>query len=558
MKAVGFSFVAVVVLVIGASTRTGLPVFAQQTTQQQTITTVEPPASVRVGDTLAIVVHLTTGEGVPIENQPVIVAAETLFGGGEPIQGRGTTDATGLAVVRLRSLPVGQMTFVATYAGSITRGLAPSESAPDTLEVLALIAPILRFDPVPVVPLGSRQRLVLHAEESTGEAIAGINVLITLDGEQLGTILTDERGQGDIALKSGLTSGTHAVGASYSGSPSKKIAPATAVSSVDVGTAWLQIQTVPPVPGVRFQLTELPASGDPGQVRAFTSDANGLAFVAFDSSGGYALSAAADPDQAASGRRAQFARWFDDYFQPSRLLYLGSSRRLSVGFDLDYEVGHAFRDLAQQPVDASRVTSVTLTNSLGEETTLTSDQPAWLRGSRVIRRASGLEESKILYSVKRVIMNGSNVVNQDEQRFYPEQGQLLPITLSLFSMHISTRDALFGFSVGRAIHLVYPDGHTERVPFGPNGDLSLPALPRGTYKLKIDGWGFSSLPSVALSRNQEVEVRVISYLDIALVGTLGFVVVFGLLAVGRWRLLNWRRTRAAPFLLGGLERGELR
>ena len=556
MKSVVSLLLTAVMLVVGVSAGTTVAARAQESKLQSTITTTEPPVPVRAGDALQIIVHLTTTDGVAIDNQPVFVAAGTIIGG-EPTQGRGTTDASGQATIKLR-LPVGRMTFVAKYEGSATRGLAPSESAPDTLEVLALIAPTLTFDPVPIVPLGGHPKLVLHAEDDAGRPIAGVNVQITLDGQRLGTINTDELGQGSVALRPDLAAGTYTVGASYAGSSSRKIAAATASLGVDVGSASLQIHTVPPIPGIRFQLAELASSAQPGRVYPFTSDADGLASVAVDSPGAYALTTAADPNQAASGRRAAFARWSDDYFEPTRLLYIGSSLELSTGFDIDYRVNHAFRDLAQQPVDASRVTSVTLTNSLGEETTLTDDQPAWLRGSRIVRRANGLEDSRILYSVKSVIVDGSNVVNKDEQRFYPEQDFLLPISLSLFSMHISTRDALFGFSVGSAVRIQHPDGHTDRVPFGPNDDVSLSSLARGEYKLKIEGNGLSSSPPVALSRDQDVEVRVISYVDIAVAGTLGLVVVFGLLAVGRSRLLNRRRILPIPFELGSLEPGELR
>lgn len=549
MRTAAFCFFAVLVLAFGVSTRTSVPIGAQESTQQQTITTVDPPVPVRVGDALQVIVHLTIGDGVPIADQPVVVAAGTT-------EGRGTTDANGQAVVRLRLLPAGRMTFVATYAGSLTRGLAPSQSWEDTLEVLPLIVPTLRIDPLPAVPLGARPHLVLHAEDDSGQPISGINVQITLDGKRIGTILTDERGLGEIALKPDLASGTHAAVASYDGSPSRNIAAASAELRVDVVVALLQIHTVPALPGVRFQLTELSRSGQPGQVHAFESDAQGVAAVAVDSQGAYTLTAATDPDQAALGRRAEFARWSDDYFGPDRLLYITSSLQLTAGFDVDYRVGHSFRDLSEQPVDAGRVSSVTLTNSLGEETTLPDDQPAWLHGSRIVRRSNGLEASKTLYSIKRVMMDGSNVVNQYEQRFYPEQDSAIPITLSLYSIHISTRDALFGFPVGSAVQLRYPDGHTERVPFGPDHDVSVSSLARGEYKLKIEGNGLSSSPHVALSRDQDVEVRVISYVDIAVAGTFGFIFVVGLLAVGRWRLPLWKRARPIAVALGSMKSGE--
>lgn len=549
MRITALSFFATLVLTFGVSSWASAPTHAQQSTQLQTITTVEPPAPARVGDAVQVVVHLTTGDGVAIADQPVVVVAGTT-------EGRGTTDADGQAVVRLRLLPAGRMTFVANYAGSLTRGFAPSQSWEETLEVLPLIVPTLRIDPVPTVPLGARPQLVLHATDDSGQPLSKINVRITLDGTRIGTILTDAGGLGEIALKPDLASGAHTAVASYDGAPSKGIAAASTELRVDVGLAVLQIYTVPALSGIRFELTERSKSGEPGPVHAFESDAQGVASVAIDSQGAYTLTTATDPDQAASGRRAEFARWSDDYFGPDRLLYIASSLRLTAGFNVDYLVRHSFRDLADQPVESSRVTGVTLTTSLGEETTLPDDQPAWLHGSRIVRRSNGLEASKILYSIKRVMMDGSNVVNQYEQRFYPEQDSAIPITLSLYSLRISTRDALFGFPVGSAVQIRYPDGRTERVPFGPNHDVSVSSLARGEYRLKIEGNGLSSSPPVALSRDQDVEVRVISYVDIVVAGTLGFILVVGLLAVGRWRLPLWKRARPIAAALGSMKSGE--
>ena len=115
MKSVVSLLLTAVMLVVGVSAGTTVAARAQESKLQSTITTTEPPVPVRAGDALQIIVHLTTTDGVAIDNQPVFVAAGTIIGG-EPTQGRGTTDASGQATIKLR-LPVGRMTFVAKYEG---------------------------------------------------------------------------------------------------------------------------------------------------------------------------------------------------------------------------------------------------------------------------------------------------------------------------------------------------------------------------------------------------------------------------------------------------------
>ena len=51
-----------------------------------------------------------------------------------------------------------------------------------------------------------------------------------------------------------------------------------------------------------------------------------------------------------------------------------------------------------------------------------------------------------------------------------------------------------------------------------NGQLTIPSLARGSYSAKITGAGGSAPPTpIHLSRDQDVELLMLSYLDIALI-----------------------------------------
>jgi hypothetical protein len=191
-----------------------------------------------------------------------------------------------------------------------------------------------------------------------------------------------------------------------------------------------------------------------------------------------------------------------------------------------------------------------LTSSTGVRETFSDSEPKWLPGGRAVRRSTGLEETKILYSVDTVTVRGSNVVNSKQQRFYPSESRDWQIQLSLYAARFTARDALFRFPIGSGIQLEYPDGHTEQVPFESSGETTVTSLPRGTYHVKVDGPGLSFSRPIVLSRDQELQLEVISYYDMAAVSVLLTSIVLGLLFIGRPHLLFGRRGQPSQTGLG--------
>jgi len=267
------------------------------------------------------------------------------------------------------------------------------------------------------------------------------------------------------------------------------------------------------------------------------------------------------------GIRVAFSRWSDDSFTRARTVTVDSSRTLQVGYGVSYLRGLSFFDCVMledrhgckggsRPVSPSRVTSVTLVNSIGEKFVLGSNERAWLEGVRVARRLNGLEETLITYSVMEVMVGGSDVVNQAQQRFYlakpkktfaglsllPVATKTFQIRLSLYDAHFSTHDLLLRGPIGQVLQLTYPDGHRREVALD-HGEATLHSMPRGLYQVKVKtSAGIPMEVPVSLSKNQDMQLKVISYADVG-----GSFLVFALVSIV---LVTGRR----PGLRAGIRR----
>jgi hypothetical protein len=109
------------------------------------------------------------------------------------------------------------------------------------------------------------------------------------------------------------------------------------------------------------------------------------------------------------------------------------------------------------------------------------------------------------------------VVNRGQQRFFPAKTRRMELRLLLFAARVTVRDALLGFPIGSAVRLEYPNGRTRRHALEPGAELTLGSLPRGDYRVSVDALGISSSRPVALSRDQQVDLKVISWLDVVVV-----------------------------------------
>jgi hypothetical protein len=235
----------------------------------------------------------------------------------------------------------------------------------------------------------------------------------------------------------------------------------------------------------------------------------------------------------APGERAELGRWYaiGGWRRPLTDRYV-----LHAALDVSYTVTPRFVEPTGRVVDRARVSSVVVRGSDGTRHAFKGTENLPLHGLRVARIGSRLRAHDIQYSLQRVVVDGANVVNRGQVRFSPRQARTLAVGLRFYPATFVVRDALFGFSTGSAIRLRFPDGRIERHELNSDGEVRLAALPRGDYEVEVEAPGVLSKSPVSLSRRQQVELKVVSYLDLA-------VAAFALSAIAALLFLAGRPNR---------------
>lgn len=286
-------------------------------------------------------------------------------------------------------------------------------------------------------------------------------------------------------------------------------------------THAITIGTVPPVAGFPVILEGVTSITDAAGKAHFTTTEEGLSeHISLN-----------EATLTVDGRQVKVAA--------SRVYYGANGDAARLALDLSYQVKFDFSSMNGEAVDDSVIDSVTVKSVTGAVEKLPAHQVNWLQGSRVVPLSGGLEVKKLDWTVQNVEYSGSNVVNASQQKFLPADSQDVVVKLLFYRVSLNVRDAFFGFSAGRAVDVVYPDGRAQRFRLDDGGVLTLPALPRGNYTVTAVGPGPAMTRPLALSRDQDVDLKFYSWLDI---GALAVIVV--LLAAGL-PLLGWRRRRAA-------------
>ncbi len=294
------------------------------------------------------------------------------------------------------------------------------------------------------------------------------------------------------------------------------------------GREWVDVTTLPPVPGVHLQLADEQAQTDDSG-RARFSRPRGLGEVA------PALHVLDDSAPLTPRSRVRLAR-----------VYRATSIAPVVTFEVDFAVTLGFVDRAQATVAPATVGSLQLKSSVGEvrDIDAATTDTVWLMGQRVVPFGRELQVKNLYWTVQEAIVGGSNVINRSQQRFEPATTQDVSIELLFFTATFRGRDAFFGFTAGSAILLEYPDGHIERHSLGDDGVVVLDGLPRGQYLVTLLGPGKKVTQPVAITRDLFVDLKLFSFVDMgAIVGIL-LSGAAGLLLLGR-RNVRRRARRAS-------------
>jgi len=507
---------------------------AQDSNAVATTITIEPLDPVVTGTPVAIRAQLHTATN----QKQGAVGNETLDLSVDGVhQRRAKTDANGAISFSLPgNLPVGKHTIQIDYAG--TQELLPSIAVTELViapagrqpaQAAKTVASVLTIDLINPLSVGEdgtvAVRLSTPSDVNSG-AVGNEVIQLFVDDKPVRRARTDADGKVSIHIPKDveLPAGKHTIRAEYPGTHA--LLRSSSSTELFIAPAVVEIQITPALAGVRFALDK----------REFVSDQQGVARIEVNRVGDYPLEILPIASTNADSQ-IEFSRWLDEVFTSYRQVTIPLKGPLHVGFNVYKRVSQRYLDLESKPVDAGRITSLTLKSSQGMAFKLTDNQPRWMLASSIARRTTGLEETKILYSVDSVLVDGSNVVNQSQQRFHAQANDEWPIQLLLYTAQFQSRDALFKFPLGSGIHIEHPDGRVEQVPFGPNAELSIRSLVRGIYRVKVSGApGISPISPIALSRDQDVQLLVISYLDIAIGAVLAAALGFGLIFIGRPRL----------------------
>ena len=224
-------------------------------------------------------------------------------------------------------------------------------------------------------------------------------------------------------------------------------------------------------------------------------------------------------------------------------------RRLIAAIDVRRGVSLRFFDSHGKPIPPSAVDRVTMSSGSGVTTTLIGTElgvPALLLTQVAQRIGSGWGTRTVNYSLSSVRINGANAVFTGQQNFTPLSSSVWTIKLSVFSMTLSVRDALFGSLIGTRTVVTRPDGTRVAKDVSSGGPGVFTGMVRGLYTLKIDAAVVGGTTSVLVSRDGQVDLRVITLLDAVVIALAGAILLPAgvLVAVAVTRRSRRRQTRA--------------
>jgi hypothetical protein len=222
-------------------------------------------------------------------------------------------------------------------------------------------------------------------------------------------------------------------------------------------------------------------------------------------------------------------------------LVLRRNHAIQLGFRVSYQVNFSFVTTNNTSVPSSRISGVELRADGGSVSSVNGGRTIRLLGVQPVQEAGTLVAHSVNYTLQNVVVDGSNVVSAGQQHLSPTRQQSAKFVLQLRQLTITAHDRFFGMHTGRTVVVTYPDGRHLSYRFDRAHQVVLTGLARGHYQVHVDGGGFLTSQAVVLSRNQIVNMPVLTWLDIITV-----IVVLAIVAVAA--LMRQR--------LGGRARGQ--
>jgi hypothetical protein len=421
------------------------------------------------------------------------------------------------------ALAIGMLVVIAAISAGPARAAGP---APSTITI----------EPLSPVTIGQEVLVIAHFT-SKGSPVTSRLLTLSLDGKELRTGSVDSKGMAVIPIRPAELSEAHSARVTVSYPGSHALAAASASATLVVRPAVVTITTVPALDGIPIRV---------GDLNATTKD--GVATFKVPKVGTYQIA----PDIAAAATdsvRADFVRWSDNIFTATRNVQVDGDLSLQLGLHIAYRVSLTFTSSTGTFINPQAIQSVTLTSSSGAQMVVTNYQNLWLEAGTAVKRQDLLEASPRTWRLLDVQMAGTNVVNRGQQRLEPAPNAIFELNVLLYNLQVAAHDALFGTNLDGSIQLDYPDGTNVTAQLtGPDASASFSQLPRGDYVLRLRTAGILSPTPVVLSSDQSTVIRVLTYVDLVVFGTLGLLLVLVLLWFGRREVLvrSWAEARALP------------
>ena len=305
----------------------------------------------------------------------------------------------------------------------------------------------------------------------------------------------------------------------YCGLPA---APSFAASNVTV----FRVRTVPAVEGLRFSFQGQTAITGRGGSTSFSVPLSAQAILTSPFALGRAVRLL--DNRRPDGSIFRLQRWYSERLNGVRTLTAALREFVPTTVTFINPSAGAFR--------AKNVDAMVVKRSDGAVFRFpgkTLEHPVLLQATRVVPLGGGLVSKDLLYRVQAVTIEGNNLVNRSQQAFLPAHTAKVELKLLFYSARFVARDRLFQFTIGSGIQLQFPNGRVHFYRFDKSGAVTLPALPRGNYRITVKAPGLKVTSPVAMTRDQVATLKVVSYLDVAVLATVMLSIAIGLLLVGR-------------------------
>jgi hypothetical protein len=210
-------------------------------------------------------------------------------------------------------------------------------------------------------------------------------------------------------------------------------------------------------------------------------------------------------------------------------------RRVLVAFDVRRPVSLRFVDLARHEVPRARISDVAL--SVGDSTVRLVSQelgtPTALLTEQATKVGQQWQARTITYTLRSVRIDGGQAVFNGRQRFRPSASGTWTIRLAVFTLAVTAHDAFFGSQLSSHLVITRPDGSRVPMQLSSAKPRRTPSMVRGLYTVQVDSAVLAGHASVLVSRNENIDLRVVTLWDAAAFLVLVLIIIVGAVLGGR-------------------------